>query len=51
MGKPHPRRFTVDLIFVRLIFVLVVALTCFVIEPFGQPRNIDAGVGALIGSR
>jgi uncharacterized protein YacL len=50
MGKPHPRRFTVDLIFVRLIFVLVVALTCFVIEPFGQPRNIDAGVGALIGA-
>src|SRR6202050_4972430 len=50
MGKLHPRRFTVDLIFVRLIFVLVVALTCFVIEPFGQPRNIDAGVGALIGA-
>jgi uncharacterized protein YacL len=50
MGKLHPRRFTVDLILVRFIFVLVVALTCFVIEPFGQTRNIDAGVGALIGA-
>jgi uncharacterized protein YacL len=40
----------VDLIFVRLLFVIVVAITCFVIAPFGQPRNIDAGVGALIGA-
>ena len=39
-----------DLILVRFIFVIVVALTCFVIEPFGQPRNIDAGLGALIGA-
>ncbi len=39
-----------DLIFVRLLFVIVVAITCFVIAPFGQPRNIDAGVGALIGA-
>ena len=39
-----------DLIFVRLLFVIVVAVTCFVIEPFGQTRNIDAGVGALIGA-
>src|SRR5258708_23563165 len=43
-------RFTVDLILVRLLFVIVVAVTCFVIEPFGQTRNIDAGVGALIGA-
>jgi uncharacterized protein YacL len=43
-------RFTVDLIVVRLLFVVVVAITCFVIDPFGQPRNIDAGVGALIGA-
>src|SRR5271165_6950390 len=50
MGKLHPRRFTVDLILVRLLFVIVVAVTCFVIEPFGQTRNIDAGVGALIGA-
>jgi uncharacterized protein YacL len=40
----------VDLIFVRLLFVVVVAVTCFVIEPFGLTRNADAGVGALLGT-
>src|ERR1035437_4571596 len=50
MGKLHPRRFTVDIIFVRLLFVIVVAVTCFVIEPFGLTRNADAGVGALLGA-
>jgi uncharacterized protein YacL len=49
MGKLHPRRFTVDIIFVRLLFVIVVAVTCFVIAPFGLTRNADAGVGALLG--
>ena len=39
-----------DLILVRLLFVVVVAVTCFVIEPFGLTRNFDAGVGALIGA-
>jgi uncharacterized protein YacL len=39
----------VDLILVRLLFVIVVAVTCFVIEPFGLTRNVDAGVGALVG--
>ena len=39
-----------DLIFVRLLFIVVVAVTCFVIEPFGLARNFDAGVGALIGA-
>jgi uncharacterized protein YacL len=39
----------VDIIFVRLLFVLVVAATCFVIEPFSLPRGLDAGIGALIG--
>ena len=39
-----------DIIFVRLLFVLVVAATCFVIEPFNLPRSWDAGVGALIGA-
>ena len=39
-----------DLIFVRLLFLVVVALTCFVIEPFGLTRNVDAGVGALVGA-
>ena len=39
-----------DLIFVRFLFIIVVAVTFFVIAPFGQPRNIDAGVGAVIGA-
>jgi len=40
----------VDIIFVRLLFVLVVAATCFVIEPFNLTRPWDAGVGAVIGA-
>jgi uncharacterized protein YacL len=40
----------VDLIFVRLLFVLVVAVTCYVIQPFGRPAAVDAGIGALIGA-
>jgi len=40
----------VDIIFVRLLFVVVVALTCFAIEPFNLPRLWNAGAGALIGS-
>jgi uncharacterized protein YacL len=43
-------RFTVDIIVVRLLFLIVVAVTGYLIEPFGQTRNIDAGVGALIGA-
>ena len=39
-----------DLIFVRLLFVIVVGATCFVIEPFNLPRPYDAGVGGLIGA-
>ena len=39
-----------DIIFVRLLFVLVVGATCFVIEPFNLTRPWDAGVGALIGA-
>ena len=39
-----------DIIFVRLLFVLVVAATCFVIEPFGLTRPVDGGVGALLGA-
>src|SRR5271163_865427 len=41
---------TVDLILVRLLFVIVVAVTCYVIAPFGLPRNLDAGIGALVGA-
>jgi uncharacterized protein YacL len=40
----------VDIVFVRLLFVAVVAVTCFVIEPFNLTRNFDAAVGAAIGA-
>ncbi len=39
-----------DLILVRLLFVIVVAATCFVIAPFGLSRPWNAGVGTLIGA-
>ncbi|HEV2732997.1 MAG TPA: PIN domain nuclease, partial [Terriglobales bacterium] len=38
-----------DLFLVRFIFVLVVAVTCYLIGPFGLPSKLDAGVGAVIG--
>jgi uncharacterized protein YacL len=40
----------VDLILIRLLFVVVVAATCYVIAPFGLARNFDAGVGVLVGA-
>src|SRR5437660_3204376 len=40
---------SVDLFLVRFIFVLVVAATCYLIDPFGLPSRWDAGVGAVIG--
>ena len=39
-----------DLILVRLLFIAVVAATCFLIAPFGRPPAFDAGIGALIGA-
>jgi uncharacterized protein YacL len=41
---------TVDLILVRLLFVIVVSVTCYVIAPFGRSPNVDAGIGALVGA-
>src|SRR6202167_1643035 len=38
-----------DLIAVRLLFILFVALTCYKLQPFDQPANLDAVVGALLG--
>ena len=43
-------RFTVDLILVRLLFIIVVSITCYVIAPFGQSQPVDAGIGALVGA-
>ncbi len=39
-----------DLIVARFIFVIVVSLTCYFIEPFGQSRNMDAAVGLAVGA-
>jgi uncharacterized protein YacL len=49
-ARLHPGRCFVDIVFIRLLFVVVVAVTCFVIEPFNVPRIWDAVVGALIGA-
>ena len=38
-----------DLIVFRVLFILFVAITCYLIEPFGLPSNIDAGVGVIFG--
>ena len=38
-----------DLVLVRFLFVVIVAVACYFIQPFGQNRNIDAGIGLLIG--
>jgi uncharacterized protein YacL len=40
----------VDIVLIRFLFVVVVAVTCFVIDPFNLPRLWDAGVGALVGA-
>ena len=38
-----------DLVLVRFLFVLIIAVTCYLTDPFNLPANLDAGVGALIG--
>ena len=38
-----------DLGIIRTIFVLVVGLACYFLEPFGFGHGIDAGVGVLLG--
>jgi uncharacterized protein YacL len=39
-----------DLVLVRVIFVVVVCVTCYFIAPFGLSSLRDAGVGALVGA-
>ena len=39
-----------DVVLIRLLFVIFVGLTCFLIQPFGLRSNLDAGVGLLIGA-
>ena len=38
-----------DIIFVRLLFVVVVAVTCFFLEPFGLRPSLNAAAGSLVG--
>ena len=38
-----------DLVLVRILFVLIVTVTCYLIQPFALPAKLDAGVGALVG--
>ncbi len=38
-----------DLALIRILFVLIVSVTCFLIEPFNLPSKLDGGVGAIIG--
>jgi uncharacterized protein YacL len=40
----------VDVVLIRLLFVLFVGFTCYRIQPFGLPSNFDAAVGVLIGT-
>jgi uncharacterized protein YacL len=39
----------VDLVVVRFLFVLIIAVTCYLTDPFEVPARLDAVVGALIG--
>ena len=39
----------VDLILVRLIFVIFVAITCYLIHPFGLGVKVDTAIGAVLG--
>ena len=38
-----------DLIFVRLLFILIIAVACYVLQPFGLKAPIAGAVGAVIG--
>jgi len=40
----------VDVVLIRLFFVLIVGAICFLIRPFGLPSNLDAVVGVVIGA-
>src|SRR6201998_39107 len=43
------RSILVDLILVRVLFVLIVAVACYFIQPFGRSASVDAVLGVLIG--
>jgi len=39
----------VDLVLVRILFVLIVAVACYVIQPFGLPQQYDGVLGIVLG--
>jgi len=39
----------VDVALIRILFVLIVGVICFLIRPFNLPSNLDAALGVLIG--
>ena len=43
------RSLAVDLVLVRIFFVIIVAVACYVIQPFGQSQTVDGAIGVLIG--
>src|ERR1700746_2822265 len=43
------RSILVDLVLVRVLFVLIVAVACYFIQPFGRSASVDAVLGVLIG--
>ncbi|MGE5726451.1 MAG: PIN/TRAM domain-containing protein [Acidobacteriota bacterium] len=39
-----------DLVIIRIFFIAVVAVVCYVLQPFALQRWVDAGVGVIIGA-
>ena len=38
-----------DLVIIRILFVFLVGLACYLLDPFGQPRLVETALGFLIG--
>src|SRR5467141_3660241 len=38
-----------DLVLIRVLFVLIVAISCYFLQPFGRTASFDAGLGVVIG--
>src|SRR6267143_1118259 len=38
-----------DLVLIRVLFVLIVAVSCYFLQPFGRTASFDAALGVIIG--
>ena len=38
-----------DLFIIRGIFVFLVGLACYLLQPFGEPRLVDTALGLVLG--